>query len=175
MISTDEKGNLILDELTLDEIRRIYDLRRCQKAWQLEDEITEAEDELDSLKDKLKTWADYHNAQIEKMCKIASDPRCIDKSPAVHNIRIHESELKMQIEQFDIDSKHLEDRINRLKEQERLIKISECHRLRELRRYAADKFHRDIAKPIPHPCALADPLYHDIVTDYVKDSSELED
>lgn len=175
MINTDEKGHLILEDLTLDEIRHIYDLRRCQKVYQLDDEIIEAQYELDKLKDDLNTWANYHNAQIEKMCRIANDPRCTDKNPVVHSIRVHEGELKMQIERFDIDSKHLEDRINRLNEHKRLIKLSERHRLRELRQFAADKFHRDIAKPEPHPCALADPLYHDLVTDYVKDSSDLED
>ena len=175
MISTDEKGHLILDELTLDEIRRIYDLRKCQKVYRLDDEIIEAEAELNNLKDNLQTLSDYHNSWIEKMTKIASDPRCKDKAPVVHNIRVHEGELKMAIDAFDRDSKHLIDRIARLNENKRLIKISECHRVRELRRYAADKFHRDIAKPTPHPCALADPLYHDLVTDYVKDSSELED
>ena len=175
MITTDEKGRLVLEDLTLSEIRHIYDLRKCQKVYQLDDEIIEAQHELDKLKDDLNTWANYHNAQIEKMCRIANDPRCKDKNPVVHSIRIHEGELKMQIEQFDINSKHLEDRINRLNEHKRLIKISECHRLRKLRQFAADKFHRDIAKPEPHPCALADPLYHDLVTDYVKDSSDLED
>ena len=175
MISTDEKGNLILDNLTLDEIRQIYNLRKCQKVYQLDDEIIEAEAELTKLKDELKTMSDYHNSWIDKMTKIGSDPRCKDKAPVVHNIRVHEGELKMAVDAFDRDSKHLIDRITRLNENKRLIKISGCHRVRELRRFAADKFHRDIAKPEPHPNALADPLYHDLVTDYVKDASALED
>ena len=175
VITTDEKGRLVLEELTLDEIRRIYDLRKCQNMVQLEDDIIDAQYELDKLKDELKTWSDYHNTQIEKMCRIANDPRCVDKNPVVHNIRVHEGELKMRIERFDIDAKHIDDRISRLNEMKHLIKISECHRVRKLRQFAADKFHRDIAKPKPHPAALADPLYHDLVTDYVKDSSDLED
>ena len=170
MITTDEKGRLVLEELTLDEIRRIYDLRKCQNMVQLEDDIIEAQYELDKMKDELKTWSDYHNTQIEKMYRIANDPRCTDKTPGVH-----EGELKMRIERFDIDVKHIDDRIARLNEMKHLIKISECHRVRKLRQFAADKFHRDIAKPTPHPAALADPLYHDLVTDYVKDSSDLED
>lgn len=175
MIQIDEVGRLILEELTLDEIRRIYNLRKCQKVYQLDDEIILAEAELNKLKDDLQTVSDYHNSYIDKMMNIASDPRCKDKAPVVHNIRVHEGELKMAIDAFDRDSKQLIDRIARLHENKRLIKISECFRVRELRRFAADKFHRDIAKPEPHPCALADPLYHDLVTDYVKDSSDLED
>lgn len=175
MIQIDETGRLILEELTLDEIRRIYNLRKCQKVYQLDDEIILAEAELNKMKDDLQTVSDYHNSYIGKMMNIASDPRCRDKAPVVHNIRVHEGELKMAIDSFTRDSKHLIDRIARLNENKRLIKISECFRVRELRRFAADKFHRDIAKPEPHPGALADPLYHDLVTDYVKDSSDLED
>lgn len=155
-----------LDSYTADQLRELYDAKRCTDKFKLEQEIKEAEEDIRAFKDAYEqrmAWRDKNIAHVQELLK----KPCEDPSAMVHNIEI-------QIASKDVETEHYERQLKPMKEHlwrltKRLLTFNTANQfsLSTLKRKAAEKFGVDISKPKPHPDALRDPLYHDDVTDKI--------
>ena len=122
-------------------------------------------------------WVALREAKIAKLNEMLKDERCKDPSAINHNIQIQYAEMEQERKKYEERKKQFENnKQNLLRTKAKFVHnewLSTITDRRTLRIYAADKYHKDIAKSKPHPCALADPLYHDLVTDDIPSSKEL--
>lgn len=161
-----------LDDLTVDELRHIYDLKTSYGKSHRDiicEHIDDAEDKMNECKDDSMTHIDYHKQWLDKLNKMLKDPRCVDPSAILHSIEIHQAEIDRYQKYYDEHYPKLRDEYVKQIASLQFYDKYEAWTAGEIWDYAARKFRKDVSKPYPHPGALQDPLYHGIVTDDLDD------
>lgn len=161
-----------LDDLTVDDLRHIYDLKTMYSESRRDILCEHLDDALDGMNEcehDSMAHIDYHRQWIDKLNKMLKDPRCVDPSAILHSIEVHQTELDVYQRYYD------EHYPKRKKEYDKCVAALEfydkyeAYTANEIWSFAAKKFRKDVSKPMPHPCALQDPLYHGAVTDDMDD------
>ena len=68
-----------LDDLTVDDLRRIYDLKTMYSESRRDilcEHLDDAIDKLDEIERYYSTWTNYHNNRLVKYKNMLKDPRC---------------------------------------------------------------------------------------------------
>ena len=157
----------ILNELTVDQLRELYDAKRCTNKFNLEQEIEEAEEDIRSFTESYQDRMNYRKERITHLEAMLKSPRCNDPSAILHNIEIQIASKDVETEHYERQLKPMKEHLQRLNKRLFTFNTADQFSLSTLKRKAAEKFGVDISKPKPHPDALRDPLYHDDVTDKI--------
>lgn len=161
-----------LDDLTVDDLRHIYDLKTMYSESQRDilcEHLDDAIDELDEFDNYYSTYTEYHNNRLTKYKNMLKDPRCEDPSAILHAIEVSQSELNLLQTYHDTEYPKLKSEHDRCVAALEFYDKYEAYTANEIWSFAAKKFRKDVSKPMPHPCALQDPLYHGAVTDDMDD------
>lgn len=157
----------ILDSYTLDQLRKLYDAKRCTDIHQLEQDIKDAENDIRSFTAAYQDLMNYRKERIARLEDMLKSPECKDPSAILHNLEIQKASIEVESKEYRKDLSAKETHRNQLNLRMLTYNCANRWSLSTLKRKAADKFGVDISKPKPHPDALRDPLYHDDVTDKI--------
>ena len=161
-----------LDDLTVDDLRHIYDLKTMYPESQRDilcEHLDDAIDKLDEIEDYYSTWTTHHNNRLAKYKNMLKDPRCEDPSAILHAIEVLQTELNLLQTDHDAEYPKVKAEHDKCVAALEFYDKYEAYTANEIWSFAAKKFHKDVSKPMPHPCALQDPLYHGAVTDDMDD------
>lgn len=135
---------------------------RVKRFEEILDEIGGLELEFENVKKYRES--NINHVKVEMNCLLAQGIT-FNASFAQHDIEIQLNELRRTELIFKDKMAKLVAELQDL--DERMVKFVEwCDVPRsEIERFCRERFHKDVTKPIPHQCALQDPLYHDAATD----------
>lgn len=173
IIPKDDKGNLILEECTLDQFESViflfrlglYDTR-CSFVEDIEDELNDISWQCDEL-------VSVRKARLKHLDDMLKNPRCKDPSAILHAKEIQIAEVKAHREAVKAKRLQLEKELEEERYRVELYEAMIRHGIEKIRIFVANKYHVDIMKGYPSPPAYHDPLYHDVVNRYVADASKL--
>lgn len=152
--------HMIYDNYT-EESYALYD-SRVKRFEEILDEIGGLELEFKNVKKYRED--NITHIKLEMNCRLAQGD-IFNPDFVQHNIEIQMNELRRTELIFKDKMAELVAELQDL--DEKMVKFNEwCDVPRsEIERFCRERFHKDVTKPIPHPCAVADPLYHNLVTD----------
>lgn len=150
MIGMSPVGALILDDLTIDEFYDVYQLCKSTKVEELEAGIRETNVEMDKLKTDFKHVVMRHEEWIQQIRQLTSDQDCKNPEVIVRAIQLHEGEIQMARDRFDVKMERLRDRLQDYRDQRSIIWAAKHHTLQQIREFALKKYQKDISKPKPY-------------------------
>jgi len=131
--------------------------------------LDDAIDKLNEIENYYSTWTQYHNNRLDKYKNMLKDLRCEDPSVILHAIEVSQTEFNLLQTQHDTEYPKAKAEYDRCVAVLEFYDKYEAYTANEIWSFAVKKFRKDISKPMPHPGALQDPLYHGAVTDDMDD------
>ena len=148
--NTDE----ILNSLTVDQLRELYDVKRCTDIVTLESEIKQNEDVLRHAKSACDSKVEYYNKKILHLAELLDDPECRDPYLILRNIEDQVDFRHKTTTDYAYVRSRIERHLNRLYRRWMLYNSACQWSKSTLKRTAREKFNVDITKPKPHPDAM---------------------
>ncbi len=148
--NTDE----ILNSLTVDQLRELYDAKRCTNIVALESEIKQNEYDLRHAKRAYDNMIEYYNKKIEHLKELLGDPRCKDPYLILRDIEDQVDFRHKTTNDYAYVRRRIEHHLNRLYRRLMLYNSACQWSKSTLKRTARKKFNADITKPKPHHDAM---------------------